>query len=298
MDLRLILNTEEMTYEDDGLSTAANISASDWSDADDSSDEQTASSVDNAFLFLPPEIRNLVYHLLLTNDEEIHVDLLYGQSTKLCLDPHLPKRAVASQISALNALGEVCRQVRHESRTYFYSTNAFTMVRRRTYYISQYLCFIRLIGPDARSLLSSVKLCGERYFKEHGQVKAFLALLNECTNLKQLTLWIHHEYIFERDFLFDLGGSSVASSAGPLEDFVANFSELSHLRLLHLFVGFDETWYRRGQLQKIACEGSVKIANALQNHFSLAFRNETVTEITAQAFLQRDEDDDEYDLFR
>lgn len=102
------------------------------------------------FLSLPPEIRNLIYELLLEVDGPVHPSPKPPSSIPRCNKAR--KDPVAIPESALNILA-VNRQVKDEALGIFYHSNAFEF-----YYPTQLHAFLLTLGPQRQNFLRDITL--------------------------------------------------------------------------------------------------------------------------------------------
>jgi hypothetical protein len=146
------------------------------------------------FSRLPPEVRNIIYSLLLCSAHSVFV--VPAMHTTFAFK--LLERSATSQYDILNTLQTlsfVSRQIHREARTLFYSVNRFVVVAYGYEYLPVFVRWFEAIGEECRRVLRAVMFMGYMWYVPSPELTGRLqSFLGECTNARfvHLQLSLRH----------------------------------------------------------------------------------------------------------
>ncbi|KAK4541851.1 hypothetical protein LTR36_007383 [Oleoguttula mirabilis] len=154
------------------------------------------------FMDLPPELRQMVYDLLLTEEDDVGISTykIESEPRKLCRDSfrtryrtekikwvQLKEVAASDPPSSLSSLLLLSKQVQQEAGTSFYANNTF-----RFESLTDMKFFLESI-KDFRRFLRYIRLCVDGYTST--KARDTFQLLKDATSLRSFV--VHHDTLCE-----------------------------------------------------------------------------------------------------
>ncbi|KAF1919930.1 hypothetical protein BDU57DRAFT_408044, partial [Ampelomyces quisqualis] len=151
----------------------------------------------SGFMHLAPETRNTIYGMVFDSPLPFFIVASDGVTPGF----RLRERSTQSQYEALQslqALGVVNREMRRETRTFFYAVKHFLILPYGYEYLSIFVSWLAAIGSECRAVLRNVCFAGYMWYQGSAALtQQFHDLLRSCTRLRILTVQIHVWHLCE-----------------------------------------------------------------------------------------------------
>lgn len=148
---------------------------------------------------LAPEIRNAIYELVFEIPQKTFLVAAAGGIPRLFQLRERSDEVEYDAVKMVQRLGGMGGQIREEVRTFFYASNFFQVCAYGFEYLPVFIRWLEAVGSDCRAVLHKISLVGFMWYELSEALTAqFYDLLSDCTGLRQLTIQLNIQHLYEK----------------------------------------------------------------------------------------------------